>query len=257
MDLNKEAQQRKEFCDILFELAKSQEILQDAYYRVSMYKRLEALYDAPLPDKRFRHFYSDIFSVLTQIQQNPLLGDTNILGQNLSVIRSGYQPRNRADDGERIIDVSDALKKLYDHVNLDIARISYSDAGDRKISGEEAVSELQTQVKVLQRDVKKAQKVKEDFEKTESKIAEVENKLESSQKFGLFYYIDRLVNKSPSIKPLIISNVVLVALLSVTMAAWSMGWVESRDKRIDERAGNSSAVETIRTEELNTLESDE
>lgn len=62
------------------------------------------------------------------------------------MIRSGYQPRNRTDDGERIIDVSDALKKLYDHVNLDIARISYSDAGDRKISGEEAVSELQTQV---------------------------------------------------------------------------------------------------------------
>lgn len=75
--------------------------------------------------------------------------------------------------------------------------------------------------------------------------------------FGLFYYIDRLVNKSPSIKPLIISNVVLIALLSVTMAAWSMGWVESRDKRIDERVGNSSVVETIRTEELNTLESDE
>lgn len=75
--------------------------------------------------------------------------------------------------------------------------------------------------------------------------------------FGLFYYIDRLVNKSPSIKPLIISNVVLIALLSVTMAAWSMGWVESRDKRIDERAGNSSVVETIRTEEPNTLESDE
>lgn len=33
MDLNKERQQRKEFCDILFELSKSQELLQDATYR--------------------------------------------------------------------------------------------------------------------------------------------------------------------------------------------------------------------------------
>ena len=46
MDLTKEFQQRKEFCDILFELAKSQELLQDAYYRSNMYKRLESLYDA-------------------------------------------------------------------------------------------------------------------------------------------------------------------------------------------------------------------
>lgn len=81
----KEEQQRKEFRDILFELAKSQEKFQDASYRVDMYKRLELLYDAPTPDKTFRHFYSDIFSVLTQIQNNPELGDINILGQNLEL----------------------------------------------------------------------------------------------------------------------------------------------------------------------------
>ena len=61
MDLTKELQQRKEFCDILFELAKSQELIQDAYYRYNMYKRLESLYDAESSEKRFRHFYTDIF----------------------------------------------------------------------------------------------------------------------------------------------------------------------------------------------------
>ena len=45
MDLTREHQQRKEFCDILFELAKYQELLQDASNRANMYKRLEALYD--------------------------------------------------------------------------------------------------------------------------------------------------------------------------------------------------------------------
>lgn len=130
MDLSGESKQREEFRGILYELARSQELLQDAYDRSNMYKRLEALYDKEPDGKRFRHFYTDIFSVLTQIRQNSDLGDINILGQNLDVIRSGYQPKNKAPDGERIIDVSDAIKKLYDHVNLDIARITYSDAAD-------------------------------------------------------------------------------------------------------------------------------
>ena len=80
-------------------------------------------------EKNFVHFYSDIFSVLTQVKQNPELGDINILGQNLDVIRNGYQSKNKAEDGHTI-DVSDAINKLYDHVNLDIARMLYTDAGD-------------------------------------------------------------------------------------------------------------------------------
>ena len=85
MDLTKEQSQRKEFCDILFELAKNQEILQDKATRHEMYKRLEALYYSPNKEDRYRHFYSDIFTVLTQIQQASNQGDINILGQNLSV----------------------------------------------------------------------------------------------------------------------------------------------------------------------------
>lgn len=88
MNLTQERQQRKEFCDILFELSKSQELLQDATYRFNMYKRLETLYDAEPDAKRFRHFYTDIFSVLTQVQQNPQLGDINILGQNLILLET-------------------------------------------------------------------------------------------------------------------------------------------------------------------------
>lgn len=68
MDTVKELQQRKEFCNILYELAKSPELLQDAKHRISMYRRLEFLYAVNSSDKPSRHFYSDIFSVLTQIQ---------------------------------------------------------------------------------------------------------------------------------------------------------------------------------------------
>lgn len=56
MDLTKEQSQRKEFCDILFELAKNQEILQDKATRHEMYKRLEALYYSPNKEDRYRHF---------------------------------------------------------------------------------------------------------------------------------------------------------------------------------------------------------
>lgn len=159
MDLIKESQQRKEFCDILLSLAKSQDLLEDHYYRSNMYKRLESLYDSETKDKRFRHFYTDIFSVLTQIQQNPDLGDINILAQNLAEIRSGYQPQNKSSDGERIIDISDAIKKLYDHVNLDIARIAYSDGADKKVSGESSIENLQSQIHSIEQ---KAQKIKKD-----------------------------------------------------------------------------------------------
>lgn len=285
MDLTKESKQRKEFRDILFELAKSQELLQDAYYRSNMYKRLESLYDAESSEKRFRHFYTDIFSVLTQIQQNSELGDINILGQNLDVIRNGYKPQNKASDGKRIIDVSDAIKKLYDHVNLDIARITYSDAADRRISGESSLENLQSQINSLQKELQKAKNIKADYQDTEKKIVEVEAKLDNSQKeyitilgifaavvlaftggiafstsvlnniaqasiyrtvvislliglvlinvlFGLFYYINSLVNKDKKIVPLIISNLVIIVLLFITIVAWNCGWVEARDDRI-------------------------
>lgn len=102
MDSYKEKKLREEFCDILFELAKSQELFQDVHSRISIYKRLENLYGATEQNKSFRHFYSDIFSVLTQIQQDQSLGDINILGQNLDLIRSGYKPQNKDDNG-RII----------------------------------------------------------------------------------------------------------------------------------------------------------
>ncbi|MCI5883526.1 MAG: hypothetical protein PUG66_09405 [Clostridiales bacterium] len=286
MDLTKEFQQRKEFCDILFELAKSQKLLQDAYYRSNMYKRLESLYDAESKDKRFRHFYTDIFSVLTQIQQNSDLGDINILGQNLDMIRNGYKPQNKAVDGKRIIDVSDAIKKLYDHVNLDIARIAYSDGADRKISGESSIENLQSQINSMQRELQKAQEIKNDYEDTEKKIIDVENKLDNSQKeyitilgifaavvlaftggiafstsvlnniaqasayrtiavaliiglvlinvlFGLFYYVNSLVNKEKKIFPLVISNIVIIVLLIITFFAWNNGWIENRDKKIE------------------------
>lgn len=290
MDLLKEQRQRKEFRDILFELAAKQEMLQDAYTRSAMYKRLEALYYAPKKEEGFRHFYSDIFTVLTRIQQDSGRGDINILGQNLSMIRAGYNPQNQDPEGN-VIDIGDNIRKLYDHVSLDIARILYSDAGDRKTSGEASVSEIQSQIKQINVEVEKAvtaqRAVEEELGKQQREyiailgifaavvlaftggiafstsvlnninavspyrilvIALVIGLVLVNILFGLFYYVDRLANgkENEKLKPLRISNLVILILLAGAVFAWYSGLVEMRDARINRLApvSDSRQIET-------------
>lgn len=284
MDLARENQQRNEFCALLLDLAKSQEVLDDASKRSVMYKRLEALYDAPANEKRFRHFYSDIFSVLTQIQQNPEYGSTDVLAQNLDTIRRGYQATNESVDGRGVIDVSDAINKLYDHVNLDVARISYLDSLAHKMSGEAMIEQMKTELNSVWSSVNTMQGIANDFQ---IKVVEVEKRLDRSQKdyisilgifasvvltfsggiafstsvlnniaqvsiyrivlisiiigfvlvntlFGLFYYVNTIVSKDKTLKPLWISNVILALLLGLTLLAWQLGSVELRNKHIVE-----------------------
>ncbi len=300
MDLTKEQAQREEFCKILFELAKNQEMLQDKSTRHAMYKRLEALYYSPNKEDRYRHFYSDIFTVLTQIQQAPNQnqGDINILGQNLSLIRAGYNPQNRDEHGN-IIDISDSIQKLYDHVSLDIARILYSDAGDRKTAGETTIVDVQSQLNQIQVEIDKAKLAQNNVETELGKqqreyisilgifaavvlaftggiafSTSVLNNINTASVyrilvvsliiglvlinilFGLFYYVDRLVNglqeNRKKLKPLLFSNIVLCILLIATICAWCYGLVEKRDVRIREE--NKEIEQT--TEAMKQLESE-
>ncbi len=159
MDTSKEEVQRNKFRDILFELASNQELLKDKSVRAKMYSRLEALYWPEESEKPFRHFYSDIFSVLTAIRKNTDLGDINVLGQNLSMIREKYTPGINLDSTGKKIDISDSIRKLYDHVSLDIARITYSEEGDRKTSGEAAILDVQSRINVIELKIEEAMNV--------------------------------------------------------------------------------------------------
>ena len=159
MDTSKEEVQRNKFRDILFELASNQELLKDKSVRAKMYSRLEALYWPEKSEKPFRHFYSDIFSVLTAIRKNTDLGDINVLGQNLSRIREKYTPGINLDSTGKKIDISDSIRKLYDHVSLDIARITYSEEGDRKTSGEAAILDVQSRINVIEPKIEEAMNV--------------------------------------------------------------------------------------------------
>ena len=160
LDLKKENEKREEFRNILFELSESYDKIKKPADRAKIYGRLEKLYASEGEDE-FRHFYSDIFSVLTQVQQQDKPGDIAILGENLRIVRAGYQAKNKDENG-KLIDITNSIRKLYDHVSLDIARIGYSDAADRRLSQEEKISELKSKVESVANSVEKS--TKESFE---------------------------------------------------------------------------------------------
>lgn len=278
MDLIKEEAQRQEFRDILSFLAKSQETLADKAARASIYMRLEKLYYAPQKEDCFRHFYSDVFSVLATVKQDDVEGSIDVLGQNLAEIRRGYQANRNQDEHGQPIDISDSIRKLYDHVSLDIARMGYSDAADREISQESNITEIQAQVNELKENVSRQRdEIKESIDTAKSAqkeyiailgifaavvlaftggiafstsvlqnihaasiyrlvlVASIIGLVLVNVLFGLFYYIDRIVKQEKGgLCPLVISNIVMIALIAATVWGWKAGWVERRDGRINE-----------------------
>lgn len=66
MRLLKEQDKRDSLNEVLIELSKSQDILQEPRGRASFFIRLESIY-YNCDEENFRHFYSDIFSALTLI----------------------------------------------------------------------------------------------------------------------------------------------------------------------------------------------
>ena len=229
MDIAREREQRECFRNILLDIAKSQEMLQDDSCRLEIYDRLESLYDASSPGERFRHFYSDIFSVLSQIKQNPSLGDINILGQNLNELRDGYKPQNRASDN-RLIDVSDAIKKLYDHVNLEVTRMSYSDAGDEKVSGEKAILDLKEKINELQSRIEDGQRKLSKFDEIKRKIAEVEGMLSSSQReyvaiLGIFAAVVLAFTGGIAFSTSVLNNIAEASIYRTAVIALIIGLV--------------------------------
>lgn len=169
--MNDETVQRQEFRNILFELASSDFNIGDSSVRTSMYVRLENLYHPNSGTEGFRHFYSDIFAVLTTIQQGDMPGDMESLGTNLQMLRMEYHPKNIDVDGN-LIDIQDKLRKLDDHVSLDIARINYSDGADRKVGQSENITLIRGEVT----------KVQKNIDVTKDVISKLEVKLNETQK---------------------------------------------------------------------------
>lgn len=169
MNITNEEKQRKEFCDILRSLAYSEDLLKEKSERSKMYQRLENLYYSPQKETQFRHYYSDIFVVLSQIQQDKALGTIDVLGENLRQIRKGYQAVNK-DENENTIDISDSIKKLYDHVNLEIARLNYSRGTNINFWGQDKVKTFEIQQRQIEYELLKSKHTQKIIENAQTNI---------------------------------------------------------------------------------------
>ena len=135
---NQDKQARSDsLCQLLRELSVSENLLKNDSAIAQYCKRLEEIYyDEESGGKaNFRHRYSDIYSVLSDINEESQAanqddgieantGNLNFLTENLQILKDSYIPQNLNKQGH-LIDVSKEIGKLWDHVNLDKSRIAY------------------------------------------------------------------------------------------------------------------------------------
>lgn len=149
MIIDKIDEKRDKFKTLLFRLAESQMTLRSPKEKSNIYVELESIYYDQVDTEEFRHFYSDIFAVLSQIDKDPQLGNTD------------------AEKG-KLIDISKQINKLYDHINLDIARINYSKAIESRTQTDlqkvnETLNKVETSVSKMEDNIKIADDMQKQY----------------------------------------------------------------------------------------------
>lgn len=160
-------EKRSRFTTLLRQLAESQTMLSSKKEKQNVYKELELLYYTKEGEEEFRHFYSDIFAVLSQIDMDTSLGNLEILNQNMDIIRQDYQSVNKDESG-KTINIGKQINKLYDHINLDIARINYSKTIEMRSQGElqkinASLSSMKENVETVQGNIDKASDLQKQY----------------------------------------------------------------------------------------------
>lgn len=279
MDCNTESQLRSDFRNLLGSLAKCENLYNDEEQQALYCRKFENLYSSKVDGVEFRHFYSDIFSTLTEIKKDQKLGNIEYLGMNIDLIRRAYESKKSPDSVRQIKDIRDNLRKLYDHISLDIARLNLSEKTERNVSSEKAIQDIKAQVNSLYTSISTANtevdSVKKEIKGIQKEyitilgifasivlafiggIAFSTSVLQNIHNssiyrivfvssliglvvinvlYSLFFYIDRIVNDNtdPKIFPIIIANIILVAVMLATFFAWTSGAVEQRNAKIEQ-----------------------
>lgn len=126
--LNTEKSERLK--EVLLSISSSETYFEKQGALAETFKLLEDIYWQGKDSNQYRHLYSDLFVIITQIDRSAQY-DNEILSQNLRIVCKNYRIKNKDQLGDTI-DISRSLFKLYDHVNLDIARLNYSKASNFK-----------------------------------------------------------------------------------------------------------------------------
>lgn len=160
-------QKRQKVRNLLLLLAESQEVLSTARKKSDIYIELESIYHDSDSNGNFRHFYSDLFAVITQIDSDMSKGNTEILTQNMELIRSGYQASNKDGNGKHI-DICKEINKLYDHINLEISRLNYTKHIERRTQSDlqrvnSALGDVESKVLQIEDNIEKADAMEKQY----------------------------------------------------------------------------------------------
>lgn len=171
---------REEFKNILYELA--EEVLSidsikdlciklDSLY-TSKFETNSELIEIGKNNNKFRHYYSDILNVLININHNrPYKGDILNIAQNVDTILSCESCEIKSEK---------EIKKLYDHLNLEICRLTYM----------ESITQEQSKLTKFRYEISKnitkynenVEKMREEIDNISEKNKELELKVISYQK---------------------------------------------------------------------------
>ena len=149
-----EQTKREQLKELLTDLSQSQDILKDSNERTKYFSRLESIYSGT-EDDRFRHYYSDIFSCLTMIDNGDFTGRLDVLAENIRILKDKYSPSSKG------LDISKQINKLFDHTNLEIARLNYN----KKINDRMAIGlkDLNEKTETAADAVEKIQKMQNEY----------------------------------------------------------------------------------------------
>ena len=222
-----EQEKRDLLKEILMDLSKSQDVLKEPKDRAVFFVRLEDIY-YKCDKENFRHFYSDIFAVLTLIDGDSEIGSLDILAQNMEAIKDGYIPKNM-DENKKLIDISKEIIKLYDHTNLEIARINYTKTMAHETLSELAktkkmVADLESDVELSQRNIKK---MTDDIikENNETKEMQKEMQKEYISILGIFASIVLAFTGGMAFSSSVLENIHKASAYRIVLLAFIIGIV--------------------------------
>lgn len=170
-----ENERQEELERILEELANSQEILQN---QLNQYvDRIVTVYS----DSDFRHRYSGFYAKITVIDGDDE-GNLDILSQNICILYEEICKRFREKQVEK--EVYNGVRKLYDHVNLDIARINYiRTISNRAEAIQQEVEETQKKVEETQQQTQITfDKLKSEIEDTKQQSVSILQKVQNAER---------------------------------------------------------------------------
>lgn len=132
--------------EIIEDLSTAQDILESKEKQRKIFDTLETIYTFSCGQEcDFRHEYSQIFGKLIELKRRNSC-DFNTLAQNMQLIYELSGPKPEP--------FRKSIHKLYDHINLEIARIAYIDSLESRINDDRGtlknkINDLQEQEKIL------------------------------------------------------------------------------------------------------------